>query len=135
MENIFLGSLNFGSRSVLLWNLALDETDGPQNGGCTNCRGVVTVTDENTYSLNEEYYMIGHFSKFIDADARRIDSKSTSANLLTSAFMNPDGSVVIVAHNKTNTDMLIQVAIDGHTFNYSIKKMSTVTFDGNAIYE
>lgn len=135
MENIFLGSLNFGSRSVLLWNLALDENDGPQNGGCTNCRGVVTVTDENTYSLNEEYYMIGHFSKFIDADARRIDSKSTSANLLTSAFMNPDGSVVIVAHNKTNTDMLIQVAIDGHTFNYSIKKMSTVTFDGNAIYE
>lgn len=135
LENVFLGSLNFGARSVLLWNLALDENDGPQNGGCTNCRGVVTVTDENTYTLNEEYYMIGHFSKFIDTDGRRIEAKSTSSNLLTSAFMNPDGSVVIVAHNKTNTDMLIEVNIDGHTFNYSLKKMSTVTFDGTAIYE
>ncbi len=135
LENVFLGSLNFGSKSVLLWNLALDQADGPQNGGCTNCRGVVTVNNENSYTLNEEYYMIGHFSKFIDKDARRIDAKSTSNNLLTSAFINPDGSVIVVAHNKTNTDMLIQVEIDGHTFNYSLKKMSTVTFDGVAIYE
>ena len=135
LENVFLGSLNFGSKSVLLWNLALDQADGPQNGGCTNCRGVVTVNNENSFTLNEEYYMIGHFSKFIDKDARRIDAKSTSNNLLTSAFINPDGSVIVVAHNKTNTDMLIQVEIDGHTFNYSLKKMSTVTFDGVAIYE
>jgi len=135
LENVFMGSLNYGSRSVLLWNLALDEQDGPQNGGCTNCRGVVTVKDNDTYTLNEEYYMIGHFSKFVDKDARRIDAKSTSPNLITSAFTNPDGSVVIVAHNKTNADMLIQVDIDGHTFNYSIKRMSTVTFDGSAIYE
>lgn len=135
LENVFMGSLNYGARSVLLWNLALDEQDGPQNGGCTNCRGVVTVNDNDTYTLNEEYYMIGHFSKFVDKDASRIDAKSTSPNLITSAFTNPDGSVVIVAHNKTNADMLIQVDIDGHTFNYLIKRMSTVTFDGTALYE
>ncbi len=135
LENVFMGSLNYGARSVLLWNLALDEQDGPQNGGCTNCRGVITVNDNDTYTLNEEYYMIGHFSKFVDKDASRIDAKSTSPNLITSAFTNPDGSVVIVAHNKTNADMLIQVDIDGHTFNYLIKRMSTVTFDGTALYE
>ena len=134
LENVFLGSLNYGSRSVLLWNLALDTQDGPQNGGCTNCRGVVTVNDNDTYTLNEEYYMIGHFSKFIDKDARRVDAKSTSPNLLTGAYLNPDGSLVIVAHNKTNADMLIQVDINGHLFNYSLKRMSTVTFDGIPTY-
>lgn len=134
LENVFLGSLNYGSRSVLLWNLALDTQDGPQNGGCTNCRGVVTVDGTDSFTLNEEYYMIGHFSKFIDKDARRVDAKSTSPNLLTGAYLNPDGSLVIVAHNKTNADMLIQVDINGHLFNYSLKRMSTVTFDGIPAY-
>lgn len=134
LENVFLGSLNYGSRSVLLWNLALDTQDGPQNGGCTNCRGVVTVDGTDSFTLNEEYYMIGHFSKFIDKDARRVDAKSTSPNLLTGAYLNPDGSLVIVAHNKTNADMLIQVDINGHLFNYSLKRMSTVTFDGIPTY-
>lgn len=134
LENVFLGSLNYGSRSVLLWNLALDTQDGPQNGGCTNCRGVVTVDGTDSFTLNEEYYMIGHFSKFIDKDARRVDAKSTSPNLLTGSYLNPDGSLVIVAHNKTNADMLIQVDINGHLFNYSLKRMSTVTFDGIPTY-
>jgi glucosylceramidase len=134
LENVFLGSLNYGSRSVLLWNLALDTQDGPQNGGCTNCRGVVTVDGTDSFTLNEEYYMIGHFSKFIDKDARRVDAKSTSPNLLTGSYLNPDGSLVVVAHNKTNADMLIQVDINGHLFNYSLKRMSTVTFDGIPTY-
>lgn len=38
MENIFIGSVNNWSSSALLWNLALDENDGPTNNGCSNCR-------------------------------------------------------------------------------------------------
>jgi glucosylceramidase len=34
---------NWG-KSVVLWNLALDQNHGPHLGGCTDCRAVVTTT-------------------------------------------------------------------------------------------
>ena len=33
---------NWG-QSVVLWNLALDQNHAPHLGGCTDCRGVVTI--------------------------------------------------------------------------------------------
>jgi glucosylceramidase len=47
MRNLFIGGPRNWATSVLLWNLALDENSGPQNGGCPNCRGVVTI-DQST---------------------------------------------------------------------------------------
>ncbi len=47
----------------MLWNLALNEESGPQNGGCSNCRGVLTINNDETITKNEEYYSIGHFSQ------------------------------------------------------------------------
>ena len=43
MENIFIGTTRNWSKVALLWNLALDETHGPQNNGCSDCRGVITI--------------------------------------------------------------------------------------------
>ncbi|MEM9666962.1 MAG: glycosyl hydrolase, partial [Bacteroidota bacterium] len=45
LRNVFIGAVRNGARTVLLWNLALDENNGPFIGGCTNCRGVTTLTD------------------------------------------------------------------------------------------
>ena len=129
MENIFIGAINAGAKTALLWNLALDEAYGPQNGGCGNCVGVVTVKEDG-YQLNEEYYAIGHFSKFLDAGARRIEATTTNLNLLVSAFINPDGSVVSVIHNKSAYDQYIELAVDGRTTNYVVEAKSTVTLDG-----
>ena len=45
------------------------------------------------------YYYIGHFSKFIRPGAQRIISSSTVDNLLTTAFVNPDGKTAVVLMN------------------------------------
>jgi glucosylceramidase len=44
-STIFMGTTRNWSKNVLLWNLALNPNHGPTNGtgGCTNCRGVVTM--------------------------------------------------------------------------------------------
>lgn len=42
-EQLFLGSPVNGASSVLMWNLALNEDHGPTNGGCLDCRGVITI--------------------------------------------------------------------------------------------
>ncbi|MGV2805712.1 glycosyl hydrolase, partial [Clostridium perfringens] len=54
------------SKSYVLWNMALDEKNGPAVPGFvkSTCRGIVTVnqqTKELTYTL--DYYALAHFSK------------------------------------------------------------------------
>jgi glucosylceramidase len=128
MENVFIGSINQHSKSVLLWNLALDEQDGPTNGGCSNCRGVVTIHPDGTYTRNEEYYMIGHFSKFVHRGAVRLDTDSNNPNLLVTAFENTNGQIVVVVHNKANTSLTFNLNIAGSNQNYMITGRTTVSF-------
>lgn len=132
MENIFIGSINAGSKSALLWNLVLDENYGPKNGGCPNCVGLVEVKDGD-YKLNEEYYAVGHFSKFINKDSKRIEVKSNNLNILSTGFVNQDGSIVVVLHNKSNTSLAIELNINGRKANYTIDQKTTVTLEINHV--
>ncbi|MFC7682132.1 glycoside hydrolase family 30 beta sandwich domain-containing protein [Paenibacillus sp. GCM10028914] len=90
------------SKSYVLWNMALDEKNGPTVPGFGNstCRGIVTVnqqTIELTYTL--DYYALAHFSKCIRPKAVRISSSSSSELIRSVAFKNTDGSIAIVLFN------------------------------------
>ncbi len=128
MENVFMGSLNNYSKSVLMWNLALDDHHGPTNGGCMNCRGVLTVHEDGTYTKNEEYYFIGHFSKFVKKGAYRIDTKASNPNLLVTSFINPDQSKVVVVHNKAGEEITFDLIIDGINTTLSINNKTTISY-------
>ena len=39
VRTLIIGATRNWAKGVLLWNLALDELDGPHSGGCGNCRG------------------------------------------------------------------------------------------------
>lgn len=103
MQNIFIGTTKNWSKNALLWNLALNPNYGPQNNGCTNCRGVVTING-NTVTKNEEYYSIGHFSKFIRYGAYRVQSTEfeNSTGLISVAFINDDNSKVLIVANTSD---------------------------------
>jgi len=58
-----------------------------------------TRTGELIYT--NSYYYIGHFSKFIRPGAKRIVSSPSRSMLLTTAFLNEDGTVVVVVMNPT----------------------------------
>ncbi|MDF2698931.1 MAG: glycosyl hydrolase, family 30 [Haloplasmataceae bacterium] len=128
MQNLFIGSLNYYSKGVLLWNIALDENFGPKNGGCQDCRGVITVKNDGAIEKNVEYYSIGHFSKFVMPGAYRIEAKLEGNDaVITTAFTNPNGDIVVVLHNIGGSSTNININYDGLNTFYSLPGNGTTT--------
>ena len=130
MANIFIGTTKNWSKNVLLWNLALDQNYGPKNNGCQDCRGVVTIhSTTGAVTKNVEYYSIGHFSKFVRPGAFRISSTpfESSTKLDHVAFVNTDGSKVLVASNADAVPKSFVVKWGDAQFSYFIKAASVAT--------
>ncbi len=131
-ENLMIGATRNWARSISLWNLALDQNSGPQNGGCTNCRGVVTIntaTSPATITNNVEYYVLGHVSKFVVPGAHRIDSNTFGTGGLEDvAFQNPDGSFVLFVLNAASSSQNFSVNWSSSYFNYTLPAQSVATF-------
>lgn len=134
MKDMMMPIINRGSKNFLMWNLALDSNSGPitvKGGGCQDCRGVVTIKDKTTYAFNEEYYLLGHFSKFIKAGAHRVNyslSAVKPANMEISSFMNPDGSKVVVVLNQSGSKQQFSVRVGDRRFTYTLSDQSVATF-------
>ena len=126
-KNIIIGSVRNWSKSVLFWNLALDEKDGPQNGGCSNCRGVVTIKKDGSFTKEIEYYALGHLSKFVAPGAKRIKSDNRG-DIITVAFRNPDGRLILVAYNKSTKSKTFKGRTGDKEFKYAMPGRSLVTF-------
>jgi glucosylceramidase len=94
-----VGAARNWAKTVITWNLALDPSGGPHNGGCDTCVGVVTIdptTGEATPTA--DYYVLGHATKFLRPGAFRVGS-TVAGNIHDVAFRNPDGSVVLIVVN------------------------------------
>ncbi|SNS79954.1 MULTISPECIES: glycoside hydrolase family 30 beta sandwich domain-containing protein [unclassified Azospirillum] len=101
MRKLIIGSTRYGARGVLMWNLALDEKNRPNAGGCDTCRGIVTINSQTgAITRNQEYYAFGHASRFVKPGAVRIAAPAEVGDVESVAFENPDGSRVLVAYNR-----------------------------------
>ncbi len=126
--DMFIGSLRNHVSSIYYNSLALDENNGPNQGGCSNCRGVVTIDTNGNMNANAEYFALAHFSQFIKPGAVRIDSTNFDNQLNTVAFKNEDDSVVMVVSNRTAAALSFDVNWQGQFFNYSLPEQSVVSF-------
>lgn len=117
------------ARGVLLWNLALDENDGPHLGGCNDCRGVVTI-DSRTGEVtrNVEYYALAHASRFVRPGARRVASSEAAGQLSNVAFRNRDGSMALVVANGGKEARAFSVRLGKEQFSYTLPPLSVATF-------
>ena len=118
---------------MVTWNLALRPDGGPHNGGCDTCTGVVTVQPDGTVTRNAEYYTIGHLVPLRPPGAWRVASSSfgtTSWNgmLMSAAFVNPDGSRVLVVHNEHDDPRSFAVAEGDRSFDYTLPGGALATF-------
>jgi O-glycosyl hydrolase len=122
------GSRNW-ARGVVLWNMALDTSNGPTNGGCATCRGVVTI-DQNSGNVtyNVDYYALGHASKFLKAGAYRIGSNTFGSNIEDVAFRNTDGSKVLIVRNAGTTPGTFKVLWGNESFSYTLNAGAAATF-------
>lgn len=123
---LFAGAMNCWSRNALLWNLALDENDGPKNFGCQNCWGVVQVSTQGKIKQNAEYYAIGHYGKVVQPNATRL--VSTGNALKGVAFHNPDGSFVYMAVYSGKASKTIRLKCAETEFDYEFLPGEVVSF-------
>ncbi len=132
MKTLIIGAPRNWARGVLLWNLALDENDGPHLGGCGNCRAVVTINSTTgAITRNLEYYALAHASRFVRPGAVRIASDSVSG-VETVAFRNgDDNSIALIAFNSNTAAKTFSVQSAGHAFNYTLPAGAAATFTWN----
>ncbi|MGW6929002.1 discoidin domain-containing protein [Lentzea sp. NPDC054927] len=132
-RNVVLGTTRNWARSAVNWNIALDSTGGPHNGGCGTCTGLVTVQPDGSVVTDAEYYTIGHLSKFVKPGARRIGSTSFgttgwNGQIMDAAFRNPDGSTALVVHNENDDPRTFAVNVGDRTFEYTLPGGALATF-------
>ena len=97
------------------WNILLDETGGPNHVDNLCFAPVHGDTRSGELTFTNSYYYIGHFSKFVRPGAKRISSVSTSNTLLSTGFINEDGSLVIVAMNQGDRALDYGIRMHGNT--------------------
>lgn len=97
-----IADFNNGAEGWTDWNVLLDEKGGPNHVQNYCFAPVHADTTNGTLIYMNSYYYIGHFSKFIRPGAKRVGSSSTTAKLQTAAFVNRDGSTVVVVLNETD---------------------------------
>ncbi len=116
------------ARSYVKWNLAANQDYGPNTGGCNTCSPLVYVnTSTLALSYGIEFYTLGHFSKFVLPGAYRIFSGNASG-VVSTAFLNPDGSKALVAFNDTTSSQTFQVQWGSQSFSYTLASFAGATF-------
>ncbi|GAA2780097.1 ricin-type beta-trefoil lectin domain protein [Crossiella cryophila] len=119
------------ARSVVKWSLGLDQAQGPHNGGCGTCTGLITVQNggprHGQVDYTIEYYNMGHLTKFVRPGAVRVDTNNTAA-VSNVAWRNPDGSKALIAYNTSGAGQNVRVNWGGQSFTYNLPARTTATF-------
>jgi len=114
MQRYFEG----GANAYFAWNMVLNETglsswDWAQNALIT----VNQNTGDVTY--NGEYYVYKHFSHYVKPGARHIQTTGPWDDRI--AFVNPDGSQVIIIANTSDSDHDARIGISDETNEQSFR--------------
>jgi glucosylceramidase len=125
LKNVVIGSMRNWSVNALEWNLANNPSFEPHTtGGCTMCKGAITINNSTSYTKNVAYYIIAHASKFVPTGSVRIAS-NIAGNLSNVAFKTPTGKKVLIVENDGSA---------AETFNIKYNnKWVTVSLDGGAV--
>jgi len=128
LKNVVIGSMRNWSKVALEWNLANNGAFEPHTaGGCSTCKGAVTINSGDSFTRNVGYYIIAHASKFVPAGSVRISS-SLSGNLSTVAFKIPGDKKVLIVENDGAATELFNIKFNGKWITTSLPGASAGTF-------
>jgi glucosylceramidase len=134
---LIISSTRNWAKSVVLWNLALDQEHKPYLGGCKTCRGVVTIDHSSSPTRvipavdfpAVDFTALAHASKFLSPGAVRIQSNTFDQGSLESvAFRNPDGSIVLIVLNGGATAVSFNLDWKDKYASYRLDPASVATF-------
>jgi len=108
-----INDLNNGAVGWIDWNIILDETGGPNHVNNFCYAPVIGNTKTGEVLYMSSYYYLGHFSKFIRPGAKRVIASSNDDELISTAFVNTDGSIAVVVMNGSSKGKDATVWMDG----------------------
>lgn len=108
-----VNDFNCGTVAWTDWNILLDENGGPNHVGNFCFAPVHADTKTGKLIYTNSYYYIGHFSKFILPGAKRISCSTNRDKLQSTAFLNPDGKIVVVILNLSDKKLPLKLCISG----------------------
>lgn len=121
---------NIGTVGYTDWNILLDQTGGPNHVGnfCFSPIHADTRTGQLIYTPS--YYYIGHFSKFIRPNAVRVSTTTSRSTLLSTSFLNPNGTMVTVVMNETDEPIAytLYVGSKATTFNIAAHAIQSLIY-------
>ncbi len=123
-----INDMNNWVRGWIDWNLLLDISGGPNHVDNICSAPILADQERDKLYYENSYYYLGHFSRYVKPGAFRILAVSSNEKLMTTAFLNPDNSIVFVIMNPEDEDYMIQVEIDGYLFDDIIEKHSIKTY-------
>ncbi|WP_158945764.1 RICIN domain-containing protein [Granulicella sp. S190] len=131
-EQLIIGAPRNTARSIIFWNVALNQSDGPtlNSGVCQNCLGVVNVnTSTGAVTPSPEYYAMGHIGKFVVPGALNINTNSqANGGILDVAFRNPDGTIAVIAYNDSSNTSTVTINWNNQNVDYTMTAGSFATF-------
>jgi len=129
MKRLFIGSSNNWGEVSMKWNLVLDQNDGPKNGGCQNCWGLLTY-NTNTKQISErlDFYTVGTFSKYVPSGSIRIQVNSNNGDLLATGFLNPDGTRTVIVMNQSWNNHQINLSWQGKYIQSNVNAQTLAVF-------
>ncbi|WP_323813171.1 glycoside hydrolase family 30 protein [Cellvibrio sp. NN19] len=92
-----INDFNSGAVAWTDWNILLDNKGGPNHVGNFCFAPIHENNGELIYTPT--YYYIGHFSKFIRPDAKRVSAVPSRSVLQTTSWLNADNSLITVVMN------------------------------------
>jgi glucosylceramidase len=94
--------------------------------------GIVTINNSTSPASvynNTLYYALGHIGKFVSTGAYVIGTTTQGTTGVEDVgFLNPDGSLVVVAYNGATSATPVTVAWNSENFDYTIPAGAAVTF-------
>jgi glucosylceramidase len=104
-----INDFNNGTVAWTDWNILLDQNGGPNHVGnfCFSPIHGDLSKDELIYT--PMYYYIGHFSKFIRPNAKRIEANISDKSLLSTSFKNTNGTIATIVMNSSDKEVIYNI--------------------------
>jgi glucosylceramidase len=112
--------LNNGMNYYMYWNMVLDSS-GKSTWDWVQNMLISVNKDSKEVVYYPEFYIMKHVSHFVQPGASRLKTSGGKDHL---AFMNPDGTIVLVLINTADTDKKFTIATSGKTFEIMTKAKS-----------
>lgn len=121
--SLFRHYLTNGVSAYVYWNMILEQGGMSSWGWHQNS---MVVIEDGHYKLTPEFYVMKHFSRYIQPGAVRLCLTGPWTGTSV-AFRNPDGSVVLNTYNPFPMAQSVSFTVDGETYSFELEAGSINT--------